>query len=264
MSEIKELPLRILSRVKGLPFKRDSIGESASQVYLFENSVLKIQKTCLESDNEFNVMQWLSGKLPVPEVIEFEQKDGYNYLLMSRLLGEEAYFTLNGDNPENAVMALADGLKMFWSININDCPYISNLDFRLKTAQYNVDNRLVDTGDFNDDTLGENGFKDMDELLSFLKNNRPPEDFVFTHGDYCLPNIFTENTRAVGFIDLGKAGVADRWQDIALCIRSLRYNCGSASCSDKFETYKRLFYRELGIEENSEKLRYYILLDELF
>ena len=55
-------------------------------------------------------------------------------------------------------------------------------------------------------------------------NNQPKEELVFTHGDYCLPNSFIKDNKTVGFIDLGNAGIADKWQDLALCIRSLEHN----------------------------------------
>lgn len=87
MLDIKKIPPRILSLVRGREFTTDTVGESDSEVYIFDDSVLKVQKTCAEADNEFNIMQWLNGRLPVPEIIEFERKDGYNFLLMSRLGG---------------------------------------------------------------------------------------------------------------------------------------------------------------------------------
>lgn len=52
----------------------------------------------------------------------------------------------------------------------------------------------------------------------------PEEEPVLSHGDYCLPNLFAMGHTLSGFIDLGRAGTADRWQDIALCYRSLKHN----------------------------------------
>ena len=266
MIEIKNLPYEIYEIVKNQPYETDSIGESGSIVLLFEDMVLKIEKTSAQSDNEHGVMQWLSGKLPVPTVIAFAQKNGYNYLLMSKLSGEMSCSDRNLQSIEDMVIALADGIKMLWSIDISDCPYINNLDVKLKNAKYNIENDLVDTDDFNEDTLGENGFKDVDDLYDFLLNNSPEEDLVLSHGDYCLPNIFLKDGKVSGFLDLGKTGVADRWQDIALCIRSLKYNiCDWFGLSENdYQKYKALFYSRLGIEEDAQKLRYYILLDELF
>ena len=93
-----------------------------------------------------------------------------------------------------------------------------------------------------------------------LYNSIPDKDKT------CLPNIFLKDGKVSGFLDLGKTGIADRWQDIALCVRSLKYNiCDWFGLEEKvYEKYKALFYSRLGIEENAQKLRYYILLDELF
>lgn len=60
-----------------------------------------------------------------------------------------------------------------------------------------------------------------------------------------------------GFIDLGRAGIADKWQDIALCVRSLKHNVQD-------HKYIDLLFKHLDIEPNYEKIKYYILLDELF
>ena len=32
------------------------------------------------------------------------------------------------------------------------------------------------------------------ELINWLYDNKPEEDFVLSHGDFCLPNIFIKNT----------------------------------------------------------------------
>ena len=266
MFEIKNFPDAIQKRIKNQPYKNDNIGESGSLILIFENMVLKIEPTSCQANNEYEVLKWLQGKLPVPEIIEFERADNYNYLLMSKLDGTMACDEINLKNPEMIVEALADGLKQLWRIDIDNCPYCNRLDKRLKDADYNIEHNLVDVDDFNDDTLGENGFKDVDELYDFLLKNKPPEDLVFTHGDYCLPNIFIGKDKADGFLDLGKAGIADRWQDIALCVRSLKYNvcdlCGLSN--DVYLKLKNKLYSLLEITEDKEKLRYYILLDELF
>ena len=47
---------------------------------------------------------------------------------------------------------------------------------------------------------------------------------MFVHGDFCLPNVFFADGKVSGFIDLGDAGIADRWYDIALGYRSLKHN----------------------------------------
>lgn len=76
--------------------------------------------------------------------------------------------------------------------------------------------------------------------------------------------MFAENGQITGYIDLGKAGVADRWQDIALCYRSLKQNFGGKFGAKNRDFSPDALFEKLGVEKDPEKLRYYILLDELF
>ncbi len=238
-------------------YVKDTIGMSDSEVICFDDMVLKIEKEGEESDNEHRILQWLQGKIPVPEIIVSEKKNGFSYLLMTRIYGVMACDEFYLQHPKELIHLLVEGLKIIWTVDISNCPYNNDLDNKLRLAEYRVKNNLC-TDDVEPDTYGENGFKDSKELFNWLASNKPEERLVFSHGDYCLPNVFIKNGGISGFIDLGRAGTADKWQDIALCVRSIEHNFGMN------KGYIKQFFEELNIEPNWEKVRYYILLDELF
>lgn len=80
-------------------------------------------------------------------------------------------------------------------------------------------------------------FKDPRELYDFLKTEKPEEELVFSHGDLGDSNIFVKDGKVSGFIDLGRSGRADKWYDIAFCVRSIRRISGKNSMSSYFLTY---------------------------
>jgi len=129
-----------------------------------------------------------------------------------------------------------------------------------------MENNLIDTSDFNPETFTTEGFTDVRDLYEYLDQNRPNEDLIFSHGDFCLPNVFVSGCETTGFLDWGNGGVADRWQDIALCVRSFRHNYMDFAGygENEYRKYKSLLFQELGIESDEEKIRYFILLDEFF
>ncbi len=261
-------PEKICKLVADENYKIDNIGMSGSSVLIYEDKVLKIQEYNEESENEYHMLQYLYSKLPVPKVYAYEISDGKSYLLMSKCAGEMSCSHEYMKNPGILCKLLVNGLKSLWSIDISDCPSAQGLSRKLVQAEYNIKNGLVDLDNVEPGTFGENGFKNPDGLLQWLYDNKPEEELVLSHGDYCLPNIFGINDEITGYIDLGKTGIADKWCDIALCYRSLSHNYSGKYNLDennKYLDYDRLFlFSELGIEPNWEKIRYYILLDELF
>ena len=154
---------------------------------------------------------------------------------------------------------------MLQKMGIPDCPRRSTLDEKLRQAEIRVRNGLCGMEDTEPGTYGPGGFQNPAALLQWLKAHRPEERLVFSHGDCCLPNIFLHKGGISGFIDLGRSGIADEYQDIALCYRSLLHNFDGRFGREKREDFDAgALFRELEMYPDWEKLRYYILLDELF
>lgn len=259
------LPDKIKNLIGNENFSYDDVGMSDSTVIIFIDKVLKIQTVSEESEHEYEVMKWLQDKLPVPGILAYEKIDDKNYLLMTKVPGEMSCADQYMRNPEQLVNLLAEGLKMLWKVDISNCTYMHGLDDKLKMAKYNVQNNLVDMDNVEPETFGENGFQSPEHLLKWLITNRPEEELVFSHGDFCLPNIFFLGEKISGYIDLGKAGIADKWQDIALCYRSLLHNFDGKYCDKKYQGFRAdMLFEKLDIAPDWDKIRYYILLDELF
>jgi len=262
------IPEKIRNLITDESFKIDDIGMSGSSVFIFEDKILKVQDCDQEAENEYRMMQYLQDKLPVPAIYAHETAGGKSYLLMSKCAGQMSCSPEYMQDPATQCRLLANGLKRLWSLDISDCPSDQRLSRKLVRAKYNIDNGLVDLDNVEPETFGENGFRNPDELLQWLYHNAPEEEPVLSHGDYCLPNLFGIQDELTGYIDLGRAGIADKWCDIALCYRSLSHNyIGKYQVHENnpcTEYDELLLFHELGIEPDWGKIRYYILLDELF
>lgn len=243
----------------------DEIGMSSSTVITYDDCVLKIEDYRDIQDETVKMMRWLDCKIPVPKVIAYEVADGKSYLLMSRIEGKMSCDEYYLEHPKELLAILSEGLKMLWQVDISNCPRCRDINAELKEAKYRVENGLVDVDDVEPTTFGEDGFENPVHLLKWLEDNRPAYEPVLSHGDYCLPNIFLKNGKVSGFIDLGDTGVGDKWRDIALCYRSLKHNFDGTYGGKVYPDFDPdMLFDALGIEKNEEKLRYYILLDELF
>lgn len=260
-----QFPEAIKKLIDGKEFTTDEIGMSGNQVLIFEDMVLKIEDDLAEAQGQVLMMRWLQGKIPVPQILAYQVSEGKSYLLMEKMQGKMSCDREYLENHKVLLEALSEGLKMLWNVDITECPHRCDLDKMLTKARMRVEKGMVDVEAVEPTTFGEGGFADPEDLLNWLEENRPIEEVVLSHGDYCLPNIFLENGRIKGFIDLGRTGVADKWCDIALCYRSLKHNFDGTYGGKVYPDFNPdMLFDALGIEPDWEKLKYYTLLDELF
>ena len=259
-------PEKIRAYVKDSAFRLNDVGMSGSQVYVFDKYVLKVQPVTAETDNEYEILKWLAGRCPTPSILEYVKEDETSYTLMTKAAGKMLCDDVFMQDPEKLTDLIAQGIRMLWNVDIQDCPCsCSRLSERLKAARENIENGEVNLENAEPETFGQGGFTDPAELLVWLETHQPEEDLVLTHGDLCLPNLFSDGEKITAFIDNGKMGPADRWQDLAVVLRSLRHNFGGKYTGVPYGGYREdMLLKKLGMEMDEEKNRYYLLLDELF
>ena len=262
---MERLPDTIAKMIAGKAFRANNVGLSGAEVMVFDDCVLKIAPFRKQNEDTVAVMRWLAGKLPVPEVLCYERDAERQYLLMSRVRGRMACDPYFMERPEELVARLAEALEMLWSVDVSGCPRHRTQDAELQEARYRVENGLADVENAEPSTFGEGGFSSPEALLSWLERHRPGYEPALSHGDLCLPNIFIDGSRISGFIDLGDMGVGDKWRDIALCYRSLKWNAEGAYGGKVYPGIRaEMLFDALGIAPDEDKVQYYILLDELF
>lgn len=261
---MEDLPECIMQYVKDERYITDTTGRSNSKILMFQHMVLKIEPSNEALDNGNIMLKWLQGKVPVPNIIKHCSYNGVNYLLMSKVEGEMACSDYYMNRLEEMIPLLAEGLKLLWKVDIKDCPVNFKIDRLLQIAKTNILKNIADMTEWKSEAKDEYGFKTPMELYDYLCENRPKEELCLVHGDYCLPNVILADGKVQGFVDLKYCGISDRWLDIALCVRSIKHNLFLAGKEELFLTYKNMFFDSLQLKPEEEKMKYYILLLELF
>ena len=263
LEKTNQMPASIAAILGNQSGKTDGLGKSGARVLLFDDYVLKIRPADDWDTVDTKILRWLDGKAPVPRVAAHEVRDGQDWLLMTRVRGTELCKPDIMNNPPLLLDCMAEALHTLWSIPVADCPFERTVADNLSHAEEAILAGRFDPSDCEPETFGPGGFESPEELLGWLKTHLPPQDRVVTHGDFCLPNLFTDGKRFTGMIDVGNVGAGDRWMDLALGWRSLKHN----SDGHYGKTYPNIdpddLFRAAGVEKDEEKLRYYILLDEL-
>ena len=260
------IPEVIKNNIVNKPYTFDSKGKSGAVIMMFHDAVLKIEKASDEVRREERVISWLGSSLYVPSTIMSVEENGTIYRLMERIRGKDLSSPCFLETPTLLLDLCARAYEALFSIEISDCPSCRSLDICLKEAEERVENNLVDVDDTDPSTFGKGGFSSPEKLLEWLIDNKPEEEKSFIHGDFCLPNIILGENGDIGFIDLGRSGVGDRYNDIALLSRTLKSNYeGRYNGGKQYTGYREeMIFERLGVKKDEDKVRYYLLLDELF
>jgi len=249
--------------LEGCSWARDRVGESGCAVYRLHGKggapdlFLKHGHGAYAADvtGEMVRLRWLAGHIAVPAVAHFVWSADQAWLLTTALRGQTAYQMLvaDPDTRPAIVDAMARYLRHMHTVPIDRCPFTSDHAHRLSLARARIDAGLVDLDDFDDERTGWTAEQVWDAAQALLPLAPDP---VVTHGDFSLDNILIADGAVVGCIDVGRAGVADRYQDLAIL-----WNC----LGDFDSALQRRFFEGYGLPEpDSRKLRFHLLLDELF
>ncbi len=263
MNLLRKIPAALQALLADAVLEEIHEGMSGTSIFRLEyeekvDQYLKIAERRSEQDlsAEVSRLLWLRGRLPVPEVIYWAEDDARQYLLISAVPGLVLYDeSLRGQLP-TLMRLYAAGMRQIHALPVAACPFDARLDVRIDEAARRLREGFIDASNFDPERQKRTPASLFRELLA----TRPAEeDLVFTHGDYCTPNILIDpDTMTIsGFIDWGRAGVADRYQDLALAARSIDYNFGAEWIAPFFDAYN-------VSPVDQAKVSFYKLLDEFF
>lgn len=259
------MPASLRAAVAGYRWVRDTAGESDAAVYRLQGRdgapdlFLKHGKGVAAADitEEMARLRWLAPYLPVPAVLQFAQAADPQqaWLLTAALPGKTAHELLEA-NPEIGP-AMADALAAFLrrlhALPVDACPFDTGPAVRLAQARQRIDAGLVDAGDFDAERKGWTA----EQVWTALQDCQPvAPDLVVTHGDFSLENILLHEGQVAGCLDVGRAGVADSYQDLAIAWRAL---------GELDPALQQRFVEQYGLLDIDQgKLEFHLLLDELF
>ncbi len=237
---------------------RAAIYEGGREVYLKVRGLVDGFEPGCSLLSEMERLTWLYGFFPVPKVEAFFKSDKHEFLLLSALKGRDASAVRNSKEAVRNLTIIVEALKKLHAIPTIDCPFIQKTEIKIEQARKRLAAGFVDPENFDEERRG----RDPRELFEELLATQPPSaDLVVTHGDFCLPNIVIDRNEVSGLIDVGRLGIADRYQDLALLSRSLGGGLnsfyGTKLAKKVFELY--------GIRTlDEQKLRFFQMLDEFF
>ena len=207
-----------------------------------------------ELAREIAVLAWLDGRCGGPRLIWSGEVEGRPALLMQALEGTPLH-ELTGEDAHAGAVAAITALANLHALPIADCPFDERLARKLAESRRRIDSGEVTEDDFDPERLGrtaEQVWADLERLLP------ADEDLVVTHGDASWPNFIIKPGRPAGLVDLGRAGVADRYQDLALFARSGRRNAPELDVPALLAKHYPL------ADLDHDKLEFYRILDELY
>lgn len=256
------VPESLAQAVDGMLWARDAVGEAGAAIHRLHapgRPVLYLKHGSGDVADDVAAemvrLQWLGRHVLAPRVRGFVSSEDDAWLLMSAVPGLTAYQLLDAepDRRTEIVTTIAEHLRALHALPVEECPFNSSHPLRLAQARRRIEAGDVDESDFDDEHEGWTAEQVWAKVMAML----PIEtDAVVTHGDYSLDNILLEHSKVTGLIDVGRAGVADRYQDIAIL-----WNC-LGEFGEELQAHMITAY---GITKpDMRKLEFHLTLDELF
>jgi aminoglycoside phosphotransferase len=203
---------------------------------------------------EYERLLWCQGRLPVPEVVDFEHGATGDRLVTVAIDGVAAHDRAALPDKDIAAKALAMAWRAVHELDVDDCPFDSTPESLID----DVRERLAGSEDvaiWDADRLDYRPARDIYEEL--IASVVPAEPTVVVHGDASVPNVLVRDGNVAGIVDLGLLGRGDRWWDLTACLGSMARDDNGLSAE------RDLFMRTYGRARDLERERWYRLLYRL-
>ena len=259
-----DLPTCIQDRLDLSEAKLPPIGFSPENMYLIKHGfegkdvVLKYSSR-FEVYEEAKIYQWLKGKLPVPEVLFCEKIEDIYYLVVSYEKGVMMQEDIFLDGKENGIVRYAQLIAKIHQVDPTGFPFQHDLAYKLKKVRDTVSKHEAKTQYFEREYRNWSPEK---MLLRLESLSGFEEDLVFCHGDVCMPNFLYDHHELSAVLDVSGAGINDRYLDLSIAIRTLRYNL-EATNQTMTKQDVQLFLDTYGYSFDKRRFEFYLILDEL-
>ena len=253
-----EVPPSMAAWIKGATLFDSSCSPEARVYFLDRDGGYYLKtapRACLAS--EAAMTAYFHQKGLGAEVIEYQSTEDADWLLTTRVAGEDCTHEVYLSDPARLCDLLAEELRALHETDCSDCP----VPDRMRTYFALADRNYAEgKGDLSLFERAEGGFSfySIDEAYAVLREGRVAlTNDVLLHGDYCLPNIMLDSWKRSGFIDVGNGGVGDRHVDLFWGVWTLAYNL-------KTDRYRTRFLDAYGRDRVDESLLRVIAAAEVF
>ena len=188
---------------------------------------------------------YLKDKISIVEKVFYEKYQGKSYILTKEIRGN----TLDKLEDKNKIIKiLTEVFNQIYSIEYKDCMIDETIDTKIKRIEENIKNiELLPN-------LKER-FITKENLIKYLKGNKPKQIIGFTIGNLELNNIIYENDEFKGIINVSESGLSDIYYDLVYCEKTIEENFG--------KEFINIFYDNIGIEKDEIKSEYYKIIIDL-
>jgi len=236
----------------------DAEGRPVAVVKLVDNAIRHLAD---ELQSEAVRLEWLGGLgFPVPEVVGAGVLGGESWLATRALPGRPASDPWPTGERGRVVDLLAHAARELHVPVADDAHFERSVSSVLGEVRGRVESGLVDRSWAIAGRQGPPAAVVLAELESMARD-LGDGDLVVTHGDFCLPNVLIAGSGVAGFVDVGRAGLADAHSDLVDMVRSLRSRMNPQFGPEWAERFLDVYGRD-GIEP--QRLRMHDLLESFY
>lgn len=226
-----DVPRNVERLIRGADIYDSSCSPEASVYFIDRYGGYFLKKSAVGTLKKEALMTAYFHKLGLgAKVLDYTSSEN-DWLLTSRVMGEDCTHADYLSHPERLCDTVATVLRELHEIPASDCPVPDRTAEYLAFAEKNYITNNYDKSHFPDSF----GYKSADQAWSVLCEGKSAlKNDVLIHGDYCLPNIMLDGWKFSGFVDVGNSGVGDRHIDIFWGIWTLWFNLHTNKYRDRF------------------------------